>query len=129
MLPHLLPLPLVPNPFEALNDYLISAPTGSGKTLAYTIPIINILKQRQVVRLRALIVLPTRDLVVQVRETIEALAKGTGLVVSRYKCNGADSSQLTLSPCPRLTDSAHAKNCADQWHYQSWTSSLLPLVV
>jgi ATP-dependent RNA helicase DDX51/DBP6 len=91
MLPHLLPLPLVPNPFEALNDYLISAPTGSGKTLAYTIPIINILKQRQVVRLRALIVLPTRDLVVQVRETIEALAKGTGLVVSRYKSGGMRS--------------------------------------
>ena len=32
-------------------------------------------------RLRALVVLPTRDLVVQVRETFEAIAKGRGLKV------------------------------------------------
>lgn len=82
MLPHLLALPLVPNPFRPLDDYLISAPTGSGKTLAYSIPVIKTLEDRKIVRLRALIVLPTRDLVVQVRETLESLAKGTGLVVS-----------------------------------------------
>lgn len=82
ILPHLLPLLLIPSPYETLHDYLISAPTGSGKTLAYAIPIIEILSQRFVTRLRALIVLPTRDLVVQVRETMEALAKGTGLAVS-----------------------------------------------
>jgi len=35
-----------------------------------------------VTRLRALVVLPTRDLVVQVRETFEAVAKGRGLKVS-----------------------------------------------
>jgi ATP-dependent RNA helicase DDX51/DBP6 len=81
ILPKLLPLRLVTNPFASLHDYLISAPTGSGKTLAYAIPIIEILSQRAVTRLRALIVLPTRDLVVQVRETMEALAKGTGLTV------------------------------------------------
>lgn len=32
-------------------------------------------------RLRALILLPTRDLVTQVRETFEAFGKGTGLKV------------------------------------------------
>jgi ATP-dependent RNA helicase DDX51/DBP6 len=37
-----------------------------------------------VTRLRALIILPTRDLVMQVRETIEELAKGSGLKVSRF---------------------------------------------
>ena len=82
ILPRLLPLELIPNPYETLHDYLISAPTGSGKTLAYAIPIIEVLSQRIVPRLRALIVLPTRDLVGQVRETLEALAKGTGLTVS-----------------------------------------------
>jgi len=75
-------LPLIPNPFKPLNDYLISAPTGSGKTLAYAIPIIKALEERKQIRLRTLIVLPTRDLVAQVRETMEGLAKGTGLVVS-----------------------------------------------
>ncbi|KAL1412400.1 ATP-dependent RNA helicase dbp6 [Vanrija albida] len=81
ILPHLLSLPLVPLPHAQLSDYLISAPTGSGKTLAYAVPIVEVLRQRVVPRLRALIVLPTRDLVLQVRETLEALAKGTGLLI------------------------------------------------
>ena len=75
----------------------VSAPTGSGKTLAYVLPIIEVvfplqlypiidhyfkvLSTRLVTRLRALVVLPTRDLVIQVRETFEALGKGHGLKV------------------------------------------------
>jgi ATP-dependent RNA helicase DDX51/DBP6 len=82
MLPKLLALKLVPWPQDPRNDYLISAPTGSGKTLAYCIPIIEMLRTRTVTRLRAMIVLPTRDLVVQVKETLELLAKGTNLKVS-----------------------------------------------
>jgi ATP-dependent RNA helicase DDX51/DBP6 len=82
MLPKLLALKLVPWPMDPRNDYLISAPTGSGKTLAYCIPIIEMLRTRLVTRLRAMIVLPTRDLVVQVKETLEMLAKGTNLKVS-----------------------------------------------
>jgi ATP-dependent RNA helicase DDX51/DBP6 len=85
MLPKLLALKLVPWPTDPRNDYLISAPTGSGKTLAYCIPIIEMLRTRTVTRLRAMIVLPTRDLVVQVKETLELLAKGTNLKVS-YLC-------------------------------------------
>ncbi|WWC65322.1 uncharacterized protein I303_107940 [Kwoniella dejecticola CBS 10117] len=81
ILPHLLSLRLIPWPYDVLNDYLISAPTGSGKTLAYAIPIIEILSKRITTRLRALIVLPTRDLVGQVRDTLEMLAKGTGLTI------------------------------------------------
>jgi ATP-dependent RNA helicase DDX51/DBP6 len=83
MLPKLLSLQLVPWPTDSRNDFLISAPTGSGKTLAYCIPIIEMLTSRLVTRLRALIVLPTRDLVVQVKETLETLAKGTNLKVSQ----------------------------------------------
>ncbi|CAG8616479.1 15105_t:CDS:2, partial [Acaulospora colombiana] len=58
-----------------------SAPTGSGKTLAYVVPIVEILSSRVVTRLRALVILPTRDLVQQVRETFEACCKGTKLQV------------------------------------------------
>ena len=57
----------------------MSAPTGSGKTLAYVLPIVETLSERVVTRLRALIVLPTRDLVTQVREKIEEVGKGRGL--------------------------------------------------
>jgi ATP-dependent RNA helicase DDX51/DBP6 len=41
-----------------------------------------VLSKRIVTRLRALIILPTRDLVSQVKETFESVAKGTGLKVS-----------------------------------------------
>ncbi|KAG6809971.1 hypothetical protein H0H92_013842 [Tricholoma furcatifolium] len=68
-------------PYKPPRDVCVSAPTGSGKTLAYVLPIIEILSTRIVTRLRALIVLPTRDLVTQVRETFEALGKGRGLQV------------------------------------------------
>ncbi|KAI8354136.1 P-loop containing nucleoside triphosphate hydrolase protein [Choanephora cucurbitarum] len=64
------------------GDLCISAPTGSGKTMAYVLPIVDILSKRIVTRLRAVIVLPTRDLVTQVKETFDAFVKGTGLVVA-----------------------------------------------
>jgi ATP-dependent RNA helicase DDX51/DBP6 len=80
MLPPLLSEDLIP--LSPPSDYLVSAPTGSGKTLAYCIPLIETLSRRQVIRLRALIVLPTRELVIQVKEVLESLAKGTGLKVS-----------------------------------------------
>ncbi len=69
-------------PFAPPRDLCVSAPTGSGKTLAYTVPIVEVLRTRQIVRLRALIVLPTRDLVSQVRSTLELVAKGSGLRIA-----------------------------------------------
>ncbi|KAI0783558.1 DEAD-domain-containing protein [Abortiporus biennis] len=68
-------------PYDPPRDLCVSAPTGSGKTLAYVLPIVEILSLRTVTRLRALVVLPTRDLVVQVRETFEAISKGRGLKI------------------------------------------------
>ncbi|KAJ3515891.1 hypothetical protein NLJ89_g1478 [Agrocybe chaxingu] len=68
-------------PFNPPRDVCVSAPTGSGKTLAYVLPILETLAPRVVTRLRALIVLPTRDLVAQVRETIEVLSKGMNLKI------------------------------------------------
>ncbi|KZP31818.1 DEAD-domain-containing protein [Athelia psychrophila] len=68
-------------PYDPPRDVCASAPTGSGKTLAYVLPIIELLSLRIVTRLRALVVLPTRDLVTQVRETFEAIGKGRGLKI------------------------------------------------
>ena len=48
------------------RDLCICSPTGSGKTLAYCLPVVQMLASRVVRRLRALIVLPTRDLAIQV---------------------------------------------------------------
>lgn len=67
---------------KAPGDLCVSAPTGSGKTMAYVLPIVDILSKRVVTRLRAVVVLPTRDLVSQVKETFDAFVKGTNLVVA-----------------------------------------------
>jgi ATP-dependent RNA helicase DDX51/DBP6 len=61
------------------RDVGVCAPTGSGKTLSYLIPIIQSLIGRSVVRLRALIVLPTRDLAEQVYQVALQFCKGTGI--------------------------------------------------
>lgn len=81
VIPHLLSIPSQPSPFNPPRDLCVSAPTGSGKTLAYAIPIISHLRTRTITRLRALVILPTRDLIIQVRETLQLLAKGTGLKI------------------------------------------------
>ncbi|KAA8896774.1 DEAD-domain-containing protein [Sphaerosporella brunnea] len=66
---------------KASGDLCISAATGSGKTLAYVLPIVQSLTSRVVTRLRAIIVVPTRELVQQVNSTAVSLSSGTGLKI------------------------------------------------
>ncbi|KAH7321004.1 P-loop containing nucleoside triphosphate hydrolase protein [Stachybotrys elegans] len=66
---------LLPSSKHRAGDLLISAATGSGKTLAYALPVVRDLSQGQVTRLRALVVLPTRELVKQAQEVFELCAK------------------------------------------------------
>ncbi|WFC99469.1 RNA helicase [Malassezia yamatoensis] len=66
-------------PYKPPRDLCVSAPTGSGKTLAYIVPIVEVLRTRIVMQLRALILVPTRDLAIQVGEMFFAIGKGSGL--------------------------------------------------
>ncbi|KAK4761403.1 hypothetical protein SAY87_029287 [Trapa incisa] len=68
-----------PGSFE--RDLCINSPTGSGKTLAYALPIVQALSTRAVKYLRALVVLPTRDLALQVKDVFDAIAPSVGLSV------------------------------------------------
>ncbi|KAL2880435.1 ATP-dependent RNA helicase dbp6 [Colletotrichum sp. CLE4] len=68
-----LPL-LLPSCKHRQGDLLIAAATGSGKTLAYALPIVRDISQGAVTRLRALVVLPTRELVKQAQEGFELCA-------------------------------------------------------
>ncbi|KAI3852012.1 hypothetical protein MKW98_020011 [Papaver atlanticum] len=68
-----------PGQFE--RDLCINSPTGSGKTLAYALPIVQSLSTRNVRRIRALIVLPSRDLADQVKSVFESIAPAVGLSV------------------------------------------------
>ncbi|ORY56967.1 P-loop containing nucleoside triphosphate hydrolase protein [Pseudomassariella vexata] len=58
------------------GDVLVAAATGSGKTLAYALPVARdiSLGNRHVTKLRALVVLPTRELVRQARDVFEQMA-------------------------------------------------------
>ncbi|KAJ2076801.1 hypothetical protein H4R24_005495 [Coemansia sp. RSA 988] len=66
---------------QHVRDVCVSAPTGSGKTLAFVIPVVEGLRKRVEVRLRALVVLPTKELARQVRETFVDFCTGTDLRV------------------------------------------------
>ncbi|KAH9496850.1 ATP-dependent RNA helicase ddx51 [Bulinus truncatus] len=63
------------------RDVCISAPTGSGKTLTFVLPIIQALQNRVVPHVRALAILPVRDLAFQVYRVFKQYTQGTPLKV------------------------------------------------
>jgi ATP-dependent RNA helicase RhlE len=71
-----------PTPLQSHADYIVSsgkdvvgiAQTGTGKTFAYMLPILRHLKYSKQDNPRILILVPTRELVVQVVDEIEKLA-------------------------------------------------------
>ena len=71
VIPYLLEL----SPRYRPSDLCVSAPTGSGKTLAFVLPIVQALSGRMVPRVRAMAVLPTQDLAIQVYKVINCLVR------------------------------------------------------
>ena len=63
------------------QDVMGIAQTGTGKTAAYVLPILMKLKYAQGDNARALIVLPTRELAMQIEENIKTFAANTDLRV------------------------------------------------
>ena len=63
------------------NDVLAKSPTGSGKTLAFALPIVERVSADEA-RPTALVLVPTRELAVQVSEELEFLAPQRGLSVA-----------------------------------------------
>jgi ATP-dependent RNA helicase RhlE len=61
------------------SDLIGIAQTGTGKTAAFVLPILHRLLPGQRGHLRAMIIAPTRELVEQIHEAIEALGVQTGL--------------------------------------------------
>lgn len=64
------------------HDVCICAPTGSGKTLSYALPVLAALAGRAAPALRALCVLPTRDLAGQVFSVLAGLCPALGLTAA-----------------------------------------------
>jgi ATP-dependent RNA helicase RhlE len=77
-----------PTPVQALaiepalagNDLVATAQTGTGKTLAFVLPLIQLLeKQPAPAGVRGVILTPTRELAMQIDETFQKMAHGTGI--------------------------------------------------
>jgi ATP-dependent RNA helicase DeaD len=67
---------IIPQALDGV-DVLGQARTGTGKTAAFAIPIIEVIKQGgKTVGPRALVLVPTRELAVQVKDEFEKLAHG-----------------------------------------------------
>ena len=79
-----------PFPVQALTipdalagrDVCGKAKTGSGKTLAFGLPVLERVKTAEPRRPRALILVPTRELCVQVKDELAPLGKARGTTVS-----------------------------------------------
>src|SRR6266550_740174 len=84
------------------RDLLAQAATGTGKTAAFALPIIQTLAQESARGTRALVLVPTRELAMQVSEAIHRYARGTGLsVVPVY---GGSSMQQQIRALDRGAD-------------------------
>ena len=73
---------LLPGRQRHNGDICVSAATGSGKTLAYALPMVQALRDKPVTKLRGLIVVPTRELVNQVKESLDLCNAGSGLKIA-----------------------------------------------
>jgi len=79
------PTPIQEQAFSSImsgRDVVGIAQTGTGKTFAYLLPLLRMLKYSEQKNPRILIMVPTRELVVQVVEEIEKLAKYINLRVA-----------------------------------------------
>jgi superfamily II DNA/RNA helicase len=98
-------------PGLAGTDLLAKSPTGSGKTIAFAIPLVERVP-RDDARPAALVLVPTRELAVQVSEEIQALASARKLKVAtvyggvalRPQANLAREAHVIVATPGRLQD-------------------------
>ena len=94
----------IPTPVQAAaipqalqgKDVLATAQTGTGKTLAFLIPIMEQLLRQNTPGIAALVLVPTRELAMQVEEQYNALARRKASGRSAGGRRSIRSQQLTL---------------------------------
>jgi ATP-dependent RNA helicase RhlE len=95
-------------------DVLAKSETGSGKTLAFAIPIVERLDRSASKRPVALVLVPTRELAVQVRDDFAPVAKAKGLKMAvayggtgvREQAKGLSEAHIVVATPGRLQDYA-----------------------
>lgn len=61
--------------FSEVRDIILLSPTGSGKTLAFILPVLKLLKP-STGRVQAVVIAPSRELVIQITRIFSAIAVG-----------------------------------------------------
>lgn len=61
------------------NDLIACAQTGTGKTAAFTIPVVDRLMGKGDAKTRCLVIVPTRELAIQIDQTLDGLSYFTGI--------------------------------------------------
>lgn len=103
------------------RDVLAAAQTGTGKTAAFVLPLLQKLDTGHAIRgkrVRSLIVVPTRELAIQVHESVEAYAKNLNLValamygstdVEAQKAELIGGADVLVATPGRLIDMLHQR--------------------
>jgi ATP-dependent RNA helicase RhlE len=83
-------------PALAGRDLVATAETGTGKTLAFVLPVIQTLAKEPASAsgIRALILSPTRELAIQIGETFDKMAVGSGIRAAIVVGGLSESAQL-----------------------------------
>ncbi|KAK5661331.1 hypothetical protein OQA88_11226 [Cercophora sp. LCS_1] len=103
-------LPLLLPSADRQGDVVVAAPTGSGKTLSYVLPMVQDISKGAVTRLRAVIVLPTRELVQQVQSACEAC-------VAAFAIGGGKKAKVGTAVGNRVFKDEQAAIMAEEQRY------------
>ena len=83
------------------EDVCVSAPTGSGKTIVYAVATVQALIKRVIPRLRALVILPSRDLAIQVFDVFAKLCSSlplrVAMAISSHRTSFVDEQPLVTT--------------------------------
>lgn len=82
------------------NNLILLAPTGSGKTLAFALPLLKRMNA-PTGRVQAVVIAPTRELVLQIAEVLRRLATGFK-VTPLYGGHSAEDEKNSLSVVPDI---------------------------
>jgi superfamily II DNA/RNA helicase len=87
--------------FQSDKDFILLSPTGSGKTLAFALLIEQLLDKSQKNGIQVVIVIPTRELALQIESVVRKVSKGQKIVCC-YGGHDSRSEKKSLIDAPTI---------------------------